>query len=99
MNFNPSTQPGVEIPSDTLVVPVFSLTLIIQEPTDHNPQLLARRPLKVAVLGATGAVGQELLALLSERQFPVGELIALASARSAAASICSTCNRSQVLHG
>jgi aspartate-semialdehyde dehydrogenase len=37
----------------------------------------------VAVLGATGAVGQELLALLAERQFPVGELVLLASPRSA----------------
>jgi aspartate-semialdehyde dehydrogenase len=37
----------------------------------------------VAVLGATGAVGQELLSLLEERQFPVAELIPLASPRSA----------------
>ncbi|MEB3199783.1 MAG: aspartate-semialdehyde dehydrogenase [Synechococcaceae cyanobacterium] len=44
---------------------------------------LPRRPLKVAVLGATGAVGQELLQLLAERHFPVAELIPLASARSA----------------
>jgi aspartate-semialdehyde dehydrogenase len=41
----------------------------------------------VAVLGATGAVGQELLALLAERQFPVGELRVLASPRSAGQSI------------
>jgi len=37
----------------------------------------------VAVLGATGAVGQELLGLLEERRFPVAELIPLASPRSA----------------
>ena len=37
----------------------------------------------VAVLGATGAVGQEMLKVLAERDFPVGELIPLASARSA----------------
>ncbi|MEC7582940.1 MAG: aspartate-semialdehyde dehydrogenase [Planctomycetota bacterium] len=37
----------------------------------------------VAVVGATGAVGQELLALLAERNFPVRELRLLASARSA----------------
>jgi aspartate-semialdehyde dehydrogenase len=48
-----------------------------------NPSLLPRRPLRVAILGATGAVGQELLALLAERQFPVAELIPLASPRSA----------------
>jgi aspartate-semialdehyde dehydrogenase len=35
------------------------------------------------VLGATGAVGQELLALLEERCFPVAELLPLASPRSA----------------
>jgi aspartate-semialdehyde dehydrogenase len=37
----------------------------------------------VAILGATGAVGQELLELLAEREFPVAELIPLASPRSA----------------
>ena len=38
---------------------------------------------KVAVMGATGAVGQEVLKTLAERNFPVGEVVALASARSA----------------
>ena len=37
----------------------------------------------VAVLGATGVVGQQMLQLLEERDFPVGELVPLASARSA----------------
>ena len=37
----------------------------------------------VAVLGATGAVGQEMINILQERNFPVGKLIPLASARSA----------------
>ena len=36
----------------------------------------------VAVLGATGAVGQEMINLLEERNFPVGKLVPLASARS-----------------
>ena len=36
----------------------------------------------VAVLGATGAVGREMLRLLQERNFPVGRLIALGSERS-----------------
>ena len=36
----------------------------------------------VAVLGATGNVGRELLNILAEREFPVEEVIALASARS-----------------
>ena len=37
----------------------------------------------VASLGATGAVGQEMINILQERNFPVGKLIPLASARSA----------------
>ena len=36
----------------------------------------------VAVLGATGAVGQERIKILQERNFPVGKLIPLASKRS-----------------
>ena len=45
--------------------------------------LFQDRPLKVAVLGASGAVGVELLQLLEERSFPIGELRLLASTRSA----------------
>ncbi len=41
----------------------------------------------VAIVGATGAVGETLLAILAERQFPVGELHLLASERSAGAKI------------
>jgi aspartate-semialdehyde dehydrogenase len=37
----------------------------------------------VAVLGATGAVGETMLSILAERKFPVGEVYALASSRSA----------------
>jgi len=42
----------------------------------------AERGRTVAVVGATGAVGEVVLQLLAERNFPVGELRALASARS-----------------
>ncbi|MCI6227573.1 MAG: aspartate-semialdehyde dehydrogenase [Clostridiales bacterium] len=41
----------------------------------------------VAVLGATGAVGQEMMKILAERNFPVGKLIPLASARSAGKTV------------
>lgn len=41
------------------------------------------KKVKVAVLGATGAVGEELLGLLVERNFPATEIKALASAKSA----------------
>lgn len=37
----------------------------------------------VAVVGATGAVGETMLEILAERNFPVGEVYALASANSA----------------
>lgn len=37
----------------------------------------------IGILGATGAVGQELIRLLHERNFPIAELRLLASARSA----------------
>jgi len=39
--------------------------------------------IRVAIMGATGAVGQEFLTLLRERNFPLAELRLLASARSA----------------
>src|SRR5262244_448110 len=37
---------------------------------------------KVAVVGATGNVGREMLAILAEREFPADEVVALASRRS-----------------
>ena len=40
------------------------------------------KPYTVAILGATGAVEQEMIKILEERNFPVGKLIPLASARS-----------------
>ena len=36
----------------------------------------------VGVMGATGAVGQQMIKVLAERNFPVGELRCLASERS-----------------
>src|ERR1043166_6345586 len=46
------------------------------------PALMDRKP-HVAVVGATGAVGVEMLKTLEKRNFPVGKLTLLASARSA----------------
>ena len=54
----------------TLTFPFFS-----------NP--MSSRPLHVAIVGATGAVGVELLSVLTRREFPVSRLTLLASARSA----------------
>ena len=42
---------------------------------------------RVAVVGATGNVGREMLQILSERQFPVDDVIPLASERSAGAEV------------
>jgi aspartate-semialdehyde dehydrogenase len=41
------------------------------------------RELTVAVVGATGAVGREMLKILEERAFPAGKVVPLASSRSA----------------
>jgi len=41
------------------------------------------KALNVAIVGAAGAVGEELIKLLQERRFPVGELRLVASPRSA----------------
>lgn len=45
------------------------------------------RPVQVAILGATGAVGTELLDLLASRQFPLRHLKLLASPRSAGTTL------------
>ncbi len=42
---------------------------------------------RVAVVGATGAVGREILKTLVERNFPVSEVVALASGRSAGSEV------------
>ena len=43
--------------------------------------------LRVAVVGATGAVGPEVLAILAERGFPASEVVPFASARSAGTTV------------
>ena len=45
------------------------------------------RQFKVAVVGATGAVGEVMLSILAERDFPASEVIALASERSAGTAV------------
>ena len=41
----------------------------------------------VAVVGATGAVGEAMISILEERKFPVGTLYPLASSRSAGKTV------------
>ncbi len=45
------------------------------------------KPRKIAIVGATGAVGEVLLRVLESREFPVGELRPLASERSVGTTI------------
>lgn len=44
---------------------------------------MAQKKFNVAIVGATGAVGQEMIRILESRQFPVGTLRLLSSGRSA----------------
>jgi aspartate-semialdehyde dehydrogenase len=46
-------------------------------------KLKIKRPFNIAIVGATGVVGRETLAILQEREFPVAQLRLLASERSA----------------
>ena len=48
---------------------------------------MSNRQFKVAVVGATGAVGEAMLSILAERRFPASEIIALASARSVGSEV------------
>jgi aspartate-semialdehyde dehydrogenase len=48
---------------------------------------MSSKEVNVAVLGATGLVGSTMLAILEQRKFPVRELFALASSRSAGSTI------------
>jgi aspartate-semialdehyde dehydrogenase len=47
----------------------------------------AKKAYQVAIVGATGAVGEELLRVLERRAFPVGNLLPLCSERSAGAGV------------
>ncbi|MFN9530076.1 MAG: aspartate-semialdehyde dehydrogenase [Cyanobacteriota bacterium] len=53
------------------------------DPSASPQKRLPTRPCRIGILGATGAVGEEILTLLEERQMPVQELRLLASPRSA----------------
>jgi aspartate-semialdehyde dehydrogenase len=57
------------------------------EITMNDPKNLQRKPLDVAVVGATGAVGKTLLTCFEERDFPISRLVPLASSRSAGSTL------------
>jgi aspartate-semialdehyde dehydrogenase len=54
-----------------------------ESPATSDQKKQMSKTYKVAMAGATGAVGETLLSILKERKFPVGELVPLASERSA----------------
>ena len=50
--------------------------------TTGSPRLRVPRPVHIAIVGATGVVGREVLSILHERRFPIASLKAFASERS-----------------
>jgi aspartate-semialdehyde dehydrogenase len=59
----------------------------VTRPSSAAPPAAAARPRTVAIVGATGAVGAELIGQLEKRGFPVASLRLLASPRSAGRSL------------
>lgn len=53
---------------------------------------------KVAIAGATGNVGREMLNILEERGFPVSEVVPLASRRSIGTEVSLATGRSRSRH-
>src|SRR5690606_1058073 len=56
-------------------------------PREDETGVAMGRQYRVAVVGATGTVGETMLSILAERGFPVAELVALASAASAGSTV------------
>ncbi len=56
---------------------------MMESTSDYGEFLAKKEGYIIAVVGATGAVGQTMLEILAERKFPVSKLIPLASSRSA----------------
>ena len=54
--------------------------------------------MKIAVVGATGMVGQVMLKVLEERNFPVTELIPVASEKSVGKKITFKGNKSKIFY-
>src|SRR5262245_21444085 len=71
---------GRRVPCNTPFRRVSPCLLHPQASASHAHRAMGYR---VAVVGATGNVGRELLQILAERNFPADDVVALASARSA----------------
>src|SRR5512137_385955 len=57
--------------------------MVIRLSYGRNESSMKKQKYNVAVVGATGAVGNEMVAILEERKFPVDQLKLLASTRGA----------------
>src|SRR4029078_597020 len=67
----------------TLYLPVFSpICLRVASRSAEREFGVFAMSYKVAVVGATGNVGREMLGILAERQFPASEVVAIASRKS-----------------
>jgi len=75
-----SAMPAVSRPAGQ---PTVQLKELYRRSTQQWKMLSEDKPLKVGVVGVTGAVGQEIIDVLGNRKFPVSELKLFASARSA----------------
>ncbi len=67
--------------------PVVSPALPDSTPNQKDRQVAVTENLNIAVVGATGLVGEAMLEILQERDFPVGRLYPLASERSLGKSV------------
>ena len=65
------------------VIVKFAANGFLEIPSTHNNQKVKPMSRNVAIVGATGAVGQELLSILAQRKFPMDSLKLLASKNSA----------------
>ncbi len=57
-------------------------TALCDKNSGKGVSVMNKKQYNVGILGATGAVGREMMKVLEERRFPIGELRLLASARS-----------------
>lgn len=65
---------------------VESIVDFFAKSSQPQPEVISNK-LKVAVVGATGVVGSTMIRLLEERNFPVSELVPVASERSAGSTV------------
>lgn len=81
--FTPSSSISSFTSSRTLVTPRLSNPAIYSTRQQSSSLQMSASPLNVGIVGATGAVGKEIVGCLENRSFPVGNLRIFGSERSA----------------